>query len=159
MEHDSAHPTTIKKLRHGLGPHLVVSTFSQLLVCPFTSALTFSVCFPSLSGHHPNIILQPPDSVQHHSQSPIIAKSLSHSIVSPPSEPNSNISTGTCKGNCPCGKTSKPPIVVLLLPLPREITALPVGHIYVGVQIFPRLDCVASLELITVEKCLSTQER
>lgn len=46
---------------------------------------------------------------------------------------------------------SKPPIVVLLLPLPRYTTTLSLGHIYLGVQIFPLLYCVTSLEQLTVE--------
>lgn len=46
---------------------------------------------------------------------------------------------------------SKPPIVVLLLPRPRDTTTLSVGHIYLGVQIFPLLYCVTSLEQLTVE--------
>lgn len=54
---------------------------------------------------------------------------------------------------------SKPPIVVLLLPLPRDTSALTIGHIYLGVQVLPLLYCVSSLEQQTVEKCLSTQER
>lgn len=54
---------------------------------------------------------------------------------------------------------SKPPIVVLLLPQPRDTTMLSVGHIYLGGQIFQLLDCVTSVEQLTVEKCLSTQER
>ena len=55
---------------------------------------------------------------------------------------------------------SKSPIVVPLLPRPRDTTALSVGHIYLNVQIFPLLYCVTSLDKQqTVEKCLSTQER
>lgn len=46
---------------------------------------------------------------------------------------------------------SKPPIVVPLLPRPRDTIALSVGHIYLGVQIFPLLYCVTSLEQQTVE--------
>lgn len=151
------------------GPRLVESTFSQsgdrYLVCTGSSIsfnLCFNfpspVCFPLSSGRNPNITLQPPPPPPHHSQSPIKAKSLPLLFRHP--ETNSNISTGTCKGNCPCGKMSKSPIVVPLLPRPRDTTALSVGHIYLNVQIFPLLYCVTSLDKQqTVEKCLSTQER
>lgn len=61
-------------------------------------------------------------------------------------EPNSSISTGTCIGNCPCGKTSKPPIVMLLLPWPRDTAVLSPDRIYQAVQIFRLLHCLASLE-------------
>lgn len=46
---------------------------------------------------------------------------------------------------------SKPPIVVPLLPSPRDTTTLSVGHIYLGAHIFPLLDCATSLEQLTVE--------
>lgn len=61
-------------------------------------------------------------------------------------EPNSNISTGTCIGNCPCGKMSKPPIVMPLLPWPRDTAVLSPRRIYQAVQIFRLLHCLASLE-------------
>lgn len=76
---------------------------------------------------------------------------ISLTLLFHPPEPNSDISSGTCKGNCPCGKMSKPLIVVLLLSLPRDTTTLCVSHIYLGVQIFPLLYCVSSLEQLTVE--------
>lgn len=130
--------------------HFVIS-------CPFAFALIFALTFhlylfSSSTGHHSNVTLQL--SLSHHSQSPIKAKSLPLLFRHP--GPNSNISTGTCKGNCPCGKMSKPPIVVLLLPQPRDTTALSVGHIYLGVQIFPLLYCVTTANS---GKCHSTQER
>lgn len=126
---------------------------------PLTSALTFPLLFVFPSHlDATQILLCSPPPPPHHSQSPIKAKSLPLLFRHP--ETNSNISTGTCKGNCPCGKMSKSPIVVPLLPRPRDTTALSVGHIYLNVQIFPLLYCVTSLDKQqTVEKCLSTQER
>lgn len=123
--------------------------------CPFTSASSFHSVFvlllDSLHLDATQILLCNLDSVQLHSQSPIKAKCLSLSLLFCPPEPKSNISTGTCKRNCPCGKMSKPPIVGLLLPLPHDTTSLSVCHIYLGVQIFPRLYCVTSLGQLTVK--------
>lgn len=114
--------------------------------CPFSFALTFHL-YLLQPGHGSKITLQ--TSLHSYSQSPIKAKSLPLLFRHP--EPNYNISTGTCKGNCPCGKMSKPPIVALLLPLPRDTTAPSGSNIYLGVQIFPPSYCVASLEQQTVE--------
>lgn len=112
------------------------------------------VCFaPRLpsSGPNPNITLQPRLGAPSLSKPRQSKMSLSLSLLFYPPEPKSNISTGTCKRNCPCGKMSKPPIVAPLWPLPRDTTTLSVSHIYLGVQIFPLLCCVTSLEQLTVE--------
>lgn len=140
-----------KQLENGQGPYLIVSTFShspnlsedtKFLFAlghsyPFTPAFTVTSLFVFLLiWTQPKYYPATPDLVQHHTQSPIKAKYLP--LLFRPPEPNSNISTGTCKGNCPCGKMSKPPIVVLLLPLPRDTTALSVGYrpIYICVSKF-----------------------
>ena len=78
----------------------------------------------------------------HQSQTPIKAENVPLYCVQPP-EPKSTISRARCKGNCPCGKTTKPPIVVPLLNWPRDSNTLSIGHIYQAVQIFPLLYCEA----------------
>ena len=143
------------------GPHLTVSILS-LFIYPWVINLPLTC--PCAFYRLPSVLCSPPHldpahilqcgsgSVrQHHSQSPIKAKSPPLHCF-PRQEPKSNISSGTCKRKCPCGKTSKPPIVALLLRRPRDTTALPVAHIYLGVQnFFLFLYCVTCLEELSGE--------
>lgn len=123
---------------------------------PFTSALTFPLCVcfpPHLLPHLDTAQILPcnPLRLSITSLSKPNQSKISLPLLFRPPEPNSNISTGTCKGNCPCGKISKPPIVVLLLLLSRDTATLCAVHIYLGVQICPLLYCVSNLEQPTVE--------
>lgn len=129
----------------------IVSTEPTFHLCfNFPSLCLFSSPSPPSSGHRPNITLQPPRLSITSLSKPNQSK-ISLPLLFRPPEPNSNISTGTCKGNCPCGKISKPPIVVLLLLLSRDTATLCAVHIYLGVQICPLLYCVSNLEQPTVE--------
>lgn len=80
----------------------------------------------------------------HRFQNPIITKwllPLFHQL-----RPKSDISTGSCKENCPCGKTCKTPHCSAR---PCDSASLPVGRINLGVRIFslPQLCCLIGSKL------------